>query len=74
MFMRREGSEEWCSLGGRGLRSGVHGEGGVWRSGVHGEGGVGDVHEEGGVGGVVFMREGSEEWCSWGRGLEEWCS
>ena len=19
-------------------------------------------------------REGSEEWCSWGRGLEEWCS
>ena len=38
--MRREGSEEWCSWGGRGLRSGVHEEGGVWRSGVHEEGGV----------------------------------
>ena len=25
----REGSEEWCSWGGRGLRSGVHEEGGV---------------------------------------------
>ena len=49
--MCREGSEEWCSWGGRGLRSGVHGEGGVWRSGVH-EGGRGlrsGVHEEGGV-------------------------
>ena len=29
VFMRREGSEEWCSWGGRGLRSGVHEEGGV---------------------------------------------
>ena len=65
--MGREGSEEWCSWGGRGLRSGVHEGGRGLRSGVHGEGGVwrSGVHEEGGVGGVVFMgREGSEEWCS----------
>ena len=29
VFMRREGSEEWCSWGGRDLRSGVYEEGGV---------------------------------------------
>ena len=39
MFMRREGSEEWCSWGGRGLEEWCSWGRGL-RSGVHEEGGV----------------------------------
>ena len=39
MFMRREGSEEWCSWGGRGLEEWCSWGGRGWRSGVHEEGG-----------------------------------